>query len=359
MLTTYRRGRIIWVRGTVNGIKIRQTTGCRDAKAAEAFRRRLERELADPHHAAAYQATVGSAAVRFLDELRREGKAPGTVSMYECKIGHVVRLLRDVRLSQLSRADVMAFVRQREAETASSHTIHRELTALRRALRSAQGAGEFTRDPKAVLPRYASGYVPRTRWLSENELDAVMSHLDPWRAAAIAFAVATAADYRSLWVAERCDISADRILVRGSKTSARLRSVPRVAMFDRYVQYAEKHANGTGGKLFEPWPNMARDLKRACERAGVDPFTARDLRRTTGTWLLKRGVPINVAAKFLGHANTLMLQRVYGQLDTGDLGSLIEAATRVRVVYPLMTSGTDQGDAKERESSSNPTGKAP
>lgn len=347
MLTVYRRGPVFWVRGTVNGVKVRESTRCRDSKAAETFRRRLERELVDPAHAAAHKATVASASERFLEELKHEGKAPGTVNMYECKIGHVVRLLGNVRLSQLTRAEVMAFVQQREAETAHSHTIHRELTALRRALRSAQGAGEFIKDPRAVLPRYAAGYVPRTRWLSEGELDAVMSHLEPARAATVAFAVATAADFKSLWVARRDDIGPTAILVRGSKTSSRLRTVPRVAIFAHLVDFTLQHADGTNGLLFAEWTNMPRDLRRACVRAGVDPFTARDLRRTTGTWLLKRGVPINIAAKFLGHANTLMLQRVYGQLDTADVGRLIEAQTSVRAVYPLMASAAEHADAKD------------
>ena len=38
---------------------------------------------------------------------------------------------------------------------------------------------------------------------------------------------------------------------------------------------------------------------------------------------MKRGVPLHLCAKVLGHANTNMLQRVYGQLDTEDVGRLI------------------------------------
>lgn len=349
MLRIYRRGEVHWVRGTVNGVKVRESTRCRDAKAAEAYRRRLEHELADPSHSAAHKATVSSALERFLEELQHEGKAPGTVGMYECKAAHVARLLGTVRLSRLSRADTMRYVQQREAEGAHPHTIHRDLTTLRRALRSAQGAGEFNKDPKAVLPRYAAGYVPGTRWLSGDELDAVMSHLEPTRAAAVAFAVATAADYKSLWLARREDIGPDRILVRGTKTSSRLRTVPRVTIFHDLVEFTLKYADGVGGLLFRPWPNMPRDLRAACKRAGVDPFTARDLRRTTGTWLLKRGVPINIAAKFMGHANTLMLQRVYGQLDGGDVGRLIEAATSVPVAYPIMASAAERDEAEDRE----------
>lgn len=353
MLTTYRRGAIFWVRGTLNGVKVRESTRCRDAKAAEAYRRRLERELADPTHAAAHKATVESAAERFLKELAHEGKAPGTVNMYECKVGHVVRLLGTIRLSALCHADVLGYITKRLAETAAPHTIHRELTALRRSLKSASGAGEFSRDPKSVIPKFSAGYVPGTRWLTENELDAVMSHLESNRAAVLAFAVATAADYGSIFHAKVGDIGPVHILVRGTKTSSRLRTVPRVSMFAKYVLQVLAHADGADGMLFSPWTNMTRDIARACKRAGVDKFTARDLRRTTGTWLLKSGVPINIAAKFLGHANTLMLQKVYGQLDAGDIGRLIEAATSVPAAYPLMAQTPDSRDTKDGKTSRN------
>ena len=52
-------------------------------------------------------------------------------------------------------------------------------------------------------------------------------------------------------------------------------------------------------------------------------FTARTLRRSAATWMVRAGVPYEVAAKFLGHGSTLMLQKVYGQLAPKDAGRLI------------------------------------
>jgi hypothetical protein len=44
---------------------------------------------------------------------------------------------------------------------------------------------------------------------------------------------------------------------------------------------------------------------------------------------VKRGVAFPLAAKVMGHASTFMLQKVYGQLDTEDVGRLINGRIAV------------------------------
>lgn len=321
----YKRGPVWWVRWTENGITQRRSTKCQDKVAAQLSLKRLEREHADPDHAAANQATVTSAATRFLKELRREHPSAGTINMYECKTGHVVRLLGDVRLSELDHPKVARFVERREEEGAHSHTVHRELTALRRILKSAQRAREFNRDPRSVLPRYSAGYVPRTRFLSCFEFSAVCSHLEPGRAAMLTFIVATGARRGEAVRAERGDIGPASVALRGTKTAKSKRVVPTPKIFKGLIEQVSRDADGAPPLLFRPWGNLLRDVAAACARADVEPFTPNDLRRTTGTWLLQLGVPMEVVAKVLGHASTAMLYRVYGQLGAEDLGRLIDS----------------------------------
>jgi integrase len=45
-----------------------------------------------------------------------------------------------------------------------------------------------------------------------------------------------------------------------------------------------------------------------------DTVTPNDLRRTFGSWLAQRGVPLFHAAKLMGHGSTKMLERIYAQL---------------------------------------------
>ncbi len=329
-LSLYRRGNVWWVRGTKGNRKHRESTGCSDKRAADLWRRRREREFADPSHHASTQATVASAAVRFLTELKRSAKSDKTWSFYETKVRHVVRLLGPVRLSDLTHARVLEYITTREVkDEASPHSIHRELTALRRTLKSAGRAGEWSRDTKSVIPEYSSGYVPRKRWLPKEELEAVLAELPKDRAAAVAFIVATGCRLKEMRAAMASDIGETSVEIRGTKTAKSKREVPLVAVFEPLMVIVRKGIPKTG-QLFDPWTNMRRDIAVACKHASakreetIAPFTANDLRRTTATWLVRMRVPFEVVAKFLGHASTAMLYKVYGQRDAEELGKAID-----------------------------------
>ena len=209
-LALYRRGQVWWVRGTKNGQKHRESTGCSDKRAADLWRRRRERDHADPAHRASHAATVETVCVRFLNELKKSAKSPATWSFYKTKVQHVSRGLGHVRLADLTHEIVLRYVTQREKEGAHPSSVHRELTALRRSLKSAARAGEWSRDVKTVIPEYAPRYEPRTRWLTALEVHAVMAFL-PWpRASAVAFVLATGS--------RRKEMAAARVESEGVRT---------------------------------------------------------------------------------------------------------------------------------------------
>lgn len=351
----YLRGKVWWIAWYEGGVEVRKSTKETSRKLAGLHLRRWQRDAADPSYSTAYEASVASAAGRFLREIRAEGKAAGTVNMYACKVRHVVQLLGRRKLRDINHDHVLEYITTREAEGAAHHTIHRELTALRRILKSASRVKEFTRDVGSVLPKYAARYVPRTRNLTRAEVDAVMAHLPPERAAIVAYAIATASDLGSLQRAQRDDVEATAVIVHGTKTKNRHRRIPRVSLFADLLDFAIQHADGTPPLMFRPWGNMRRDIAAACKRAGIPTFTSNDLRRTAATWLVKRGVALNVAAKFMGHASTAMLQKVYGQLDTSDVGRLIEERTEesVRALYGSPSASPDKAHTKDAQSSQN------
>lgn len=353
----YKRGRRWWLGGVASdGKKLQEPTGCTDKKAAEAYQRRRERESADPAHYAASQETIADACDRFLTELDAKRDVPaGTRNMYECKTSHVNRLLGHHQLTTLTHAVVLAgFVEIRRAETTADSTIHKELTALRQVLKSAIRHHRLNIDPKAIVPTISGESEAVERWLTRQELDAVMAHLDPSRAAVLAFAVATSANFAECFNARREDIRPDCVVVRGTKTGTRERVVPRLSVMASLLTYAEAHAEGTSPMLHARWGNMRRDIHRACERAGVEAFSSNDLRRTTASWLVQRGVAYELVAKVMGHASTTMLMKVYGRLPTPGLGSLIEerlseGLSAVPGLYPTAEKTVDGGDGEDAQ----------
>ncbi len=320
-LHLYRRGNVYWARGSEGGVKFRKSTRHTSARKARLVADRWERELADPDHFRAHKATISSAAERWKREIKLAMKAE-TVRFYDVKIRHVERLLGRLPLARVTHEKVVEYIERREAEGAHSHSIHRELTALRLTLKSAVRAREFSRDPKLVIPVYKAGYEPLKDWVTPETIWAAIAHLPQHRGAAVAWAAATASDFSTIFNARRSDVKATTLVVRGTKTATRFREIPRPKALEPFL----RHALAYGGEdlLFASWGSMPRDLRRACRRASVPEFTSRTLRRSIATWFVNAGVPYEIAAAFLGHANTTMLQKVYGRLSPGAAGSLID-----------------------------------
>lgn len=278
---------------------------------------------------------------------------PETVRFYGPKLRHVVRLLGGTKLARMAReghALVLSYIEKREEEGSHPHSIHRELTALRLTLRSAKRAGEFPGDPRETIPRYKAGYVPQKNWVTPEDVWAAIASLQPGRGAAVAFAIATAADFSSIFTAQRDDVSPEFVLVRGTKTGTRRRHVPRIDIMEPFLRHALAYANPSpnpSALLFDEWGKMARDVRAACRRAGVPEFTARILRRSAATWMVQAGVPYEVAAKFLGHGSTAMLIKVYGQLAPADAARLINERMRSQIVpavYPATPNSPDDAN---------------
>jgi len=322
-LHLYKRGRVWWARGSHEGVKFRRSTKHTEKRLAEDVRRRWEREIADPAYYRAHQATVASAGVRWVREIRVTMKAE-TVRFYEAKAAHVERLLGDVRLSQLTRDKVVAFIETRKAEGSKQHTWSRELTALRLILKNAKGAGEFQGDPRDIVPSVSSGYVPEEAWYEPAVVWKAIEQLPAHRGAALAFCAATACDFGNIEHAREEDVEPEKVWVRGTKTSSRARWIPRVSVFADFMDHALEYADVDDGLLFGRWGKMARDVRNACRKAGVPEFTARDIRRSCATWMAKAGVRFEIAAKFMGHASMAMLLKVYAKFAPDDLGKAIK-----------------------------------
>lgn len=109
-------------------------------------------------------------------------------------------------------------------------------------------------------------------------------------------------------------------ICKAASASARVRDVPIVSAPQRdLLRYALEHAEGVNGALFLPWGNVRRDLHAACDRIGIPRCSPNDLRRTCATWLRADGASPDVISPVMGHADSRMVERVYGRLSTDQL----------------------------------------
>jgi integrase len=307
----FKRGRIwwAWVRG--------QRVSCRtsDRKAAQIYKAKLERLAADPAHLAAHETTVGVALKEFLVHFKTRDRSPHTLKMHGRTGGHLARILgTDTPLAEVTAAAVDRFIATRLGEDCARVTLGKELTTLRGALKLAKRHGKFPFDLDAIMPNeFALNATARERAL-ENAwqivvLVATVEKFSPKHARMIAFIVATGARKSEAESAHQADVDWTRgvVKIRGTKTKGAADEVPILPVFEDMLRYSEPCD-------FDEWQNMTRDLEAACVRAGIEKVTANDLRRTTATLLRKAGASTDMIARMLRHADSRMVERVYGRI---------------------------------------------
>lgn len=365
------RGRIWWT--NVGGERV--STGCTDREAARLARGRLEREAADPAHAASRQKSVGDMiAATIADRANAPGRrggtlAPESLEIWRTKLGHVGRVLGlDTPMAEVDYAAVGRFLDQRHAEGASQHTRHKELSHLRFGLRLMKQAGAYPHDVDYVTRtrRFAKGYVPRKRHLTWEQIPALLSALlmrhadrvspdvlarakaqraagvmvkdiaaelgvapttvtryltlDPKptpeahrRAQHMAWLIAAAGRRKESFFARRedHDLANWTVALRGTKTAKAERTIPIAPPFRPLLVFALA-GRPARGLLFGKWDHINRSLSLACARAGIEHLSPNDLRRTHSSLMRQGGIALEDIAAILGHSTTRMVELVYG-----------------------------------------------
>lgn len=331
MQRLYKRGPTWWCafKVRVNGRWKwkRKSTGQRDRRSAEHVASELERAAAAPPDPASNSATLEAALTRMIAETERRGRAVATLDMYRSKAGHLLRLLPP-RLAEVEAKAVDTYIEKREEEGAARTSIHKELVTLRKTLKSARRRGEYKLSIDEVMPPWSGESTPGTRHLkSRDDLAKLLAELTADRAAHVAYIVATASDLEASFRARRADIDlrAEVVRVHGTKTATRERTIPIVAFMRELLDFVLSQTPASPGPMFRPWGNVRRDLAAACARAGIEPVTPRDLRRTHSKWLRALGVDPHLIGAMLGHRDGRMVERVYGRLDAGMLAELLRA----------------------------------
>jgi site-specific recombinase XerD len=125
---------------------------------------------------------------------------------------------------------------------------------------------------------------------------------------------------------EKVDLEARvmEVLGKGNKVRKVPLSEPIVAYL---TQYMEEHTSGSvylfpgEGVSLKHWQihNAEKTLKRACERAGVAPFTPHALRHLFATMALRNGAKLEVVSRILGHASIGITGDIYRHVNMDEM----------------------------------------
>lgn len=260
-------------------------------------------------------------------------KKPVTAKAYSEYAGHLFRLLgQTTDINTLDRAAVAEYCAARLGEGASRHTVSKELSCLRQALKEAQSRHEFA-GSLDIVPAWKSDYEPETRWLTPTEFGKLFAALPEKRRTWVMLQAYTgaemgvmkryAASERGGW--EFVDLPGGRITLPGTKKSTRFRAGiplhPELRAFLRKLDPKQP--------LLERWTKVNRDIKWACKRAGIDNISTHDLRRTFGSWLVQNGVDLHHVAKLLGNTPA-MVAKVYGQTSDASYSRAINTLPKLQ-----------------------------
>jgi integrase len=322
----------------------RVSTLCTDKQAALVVATKLERAAVDPGHAAAQAALTHDVLQRYVASRIRVGRSEGTLHHVRTKTGHLLRLLPEFARG-ITHDVVEGYIDQRLTEGVQRTTIKKELRVLKAALKLAVKNKLFADHPDAIIPELEDDYMPRERWLTPWELVALASELqkeppgkkggDPANhAAMVVFIVATGARWSEAQRArpEHHDPAANAITLLSSKTKRitkrTSRVVPLTGVTAGLLRWAMARRLAGDGLMFDGWSNVRRSLRLACKRAGIEPVSPNDLRRTFSKWLRNDGVTPDLIASAMGHTSSRMVEKVYGKIGPEELGTLLRERVR-------------------------------
>jgi integrase len=324
--------RFLWLK-TDPVTKRRISTGKTTRRGALEFKAERERLAANPDYQAANETTIESIAKELVKNKQRS-RAAGTVSFYVKKIGHVLRLFgTHSPMSVIEPKSVDRYVSTRIEEGAAMNTVSKEITVIQQLCKVAKRRGCYHRDISTLKPLdFSSGYKPRKRVLTLEEQEAIEAKCTPEQFAAVALLISLGVRESEAGNVhpEDYDKELGIVHVRGTKTEGADRFVPVLGMFRELFEKALPYLPL---KVAKP----SQLVRKAAARAKVPHTTANDLRRTLATRMVVAGVPYSIAAQIMGHADSRMLERVYGKPTPSDIA---------RMAAPWTGAGVGTGKAQ-------------
>ena len=274
----------LYLRGTVRGISVFETTGTHDRQAAEAVRIKREGELLNRSvFGPAATVTFAEAAVSYIEEggeTRFLGTYDEETGEWSLLIGHfgntVVGKIKQAEVDAAALAlypDAQAATRKRQVYVPMS-------AVLRHASRKDWCTMLTLRHPRVKSPV--------TKWSTPERLGQLLPHCTPKLRRLVVFLTYTGARIsEALRIDWEADVALDRrmvILRRTKNGKPRTVRLPAPLLTElAAVPEEERH-----GKLFDWAARKAvyGPLKRACKRAGVEYLPPHQQgRHTFATWM--------------------------------------------------------------------------
>lgn len=244
-----------------------------------------------------------------------------------------------MRIADLKRADVRAYVTLRMVDGVKPSTVNRELKLLSAAInyvRLEHDRSDLANPAERLGIGEGEG---RVRWITDGEASALCEAAGrharrPHLAIFIRLAINTGCRKSELIKLEWSRVSLDRrLLMLGAQhtKSGRRRTVPlndaALEALRELQAWRNRHAPGNpwvfATKAGERITTFQKGFAAACRRAGIVDFRIHDMRHTCASWLVMAGTPLEVVRDLLGHSSVTVTER-YAHLAPEQLRGAVQ-----------------------------------
>lgn len=260
---------------------------------------------------------------------------------------HVLPALGHRRINSVKRSDIQGLVNQWGASGLKRRTIDRHIAVLSAIFRLAEADDIIAKNPVVKISR-PRAEAPHRRALDAEEIQRLKNEvLDEYR---VVIVVLTETGMR--WGElqqlniENFDALRNRLVITKSKTSAGIRSILITSATVDLINEHLKASGRTGANGDEPlfishsidvssglrdgsrlnYSNFRfRVFKPAAIRAGLSDLQIHDLRRTSATHLVSRGISPKLTQERLGHADIRTTMNMYAQGTDKDHQTALES----------------------------------
>jgi integrase len=264
------------------------------------------------------------------------------------QVAWLQQFFRGKDLMELTR-DAIAEVGDVKRRKSSPATANRILAMIRAILRRAALDWEWI-DKAPVIKLYKEP-KRRVRWITPQQVQALLAHLPEHLADMVRFSLATGLRKRNVVELEWSQVDLARKVAWIYADQAKGRRDIHVTLNDTAIDVLTRQIGKHPTRVFTyrgrpVYQVNTKCWKRSLRKAGIENFRWHDLRHTWASWLTQGGVPLNVIQEMGAWESAEMVRR-YAHLAPEQFG-------RHAKIVDVLLNGTSTAQAARHESAEPP-----
>jgi excisionase family DNA binding protein len=228
---------------------------------------------------------------------------------------HLIPFFGDYLLSSISQLAVEQYISRRISDGVQKSTVNRELACLKKMLNKAIDWGYLDENPVRKVKFFSEKDNLKERVLTPEEETKLLESCPECLRTIVLTAIHTGMRRAEVLNLRWEDVNLEKKEIKVRKTkSGSIRTIPiNETLYSMLSRLKKK--KGSSGYLFnnprtgEPFKDVKKAFKGACERAGIEGLRFHDLRHTFATRLVENGADLITVKDLLGHFSVRITER--------------------------------------------------